>query len=71
MDEKIKGIDKKIDEKINGVEEKIKGIDKKIDEKINGWEKRLETSEFVSKASVTAIFIGFVSGVVKLLFFNK
>ena len=40
-------------------------------EKCDGWEKRLGNSEFISRASVTAIVIGFASGLAKFLFFSN
>ncbi|MBC6417443.1 MAG: hypothetical protein GDA44_00895 [Prochloron sp. SP5CPC1] len=53
----IKRLDQKIDSNFDNVTGEIKRLDQKIDLKIDGWKKRLETSEFVGKASVTAIFI--------------
>ncbi len=74
-------IDKKVDvgfAEVKGefkrIDVELKRIEEKLDNKLDGYGKRLEGAEFISRASVMAIFIGFaglVGGLAKLIFFSN
>ena len=70
---KVEGEFKRVDVELKRIEEKtdngMKEIKQTLDTKSNVWEKRLENAEFVGKATMTAIVIGFVGGLAKILFF--
>ena len=85
LKELILGLDKKVEVGLTEINAKVdvgfteikgelKRIEEKLDNKLDGYEKRLESAEFISRASVTAIFIGFaglVGGLAKLIFFSN
>ncbi len=88
LKELILGLDKKVDvgfakvdvgfAEVKGefkrIDVELKRIEEKLDNKLDGYEKRLASAEFISRASVTAIFIGFaglVGGLAKLIFFSN
>ena len=85
LKELILGLDKKVDVGLTEINAKVdvgfteikgelKRIEEKLDNKLDGYEKRLASAEFISRASVTAIFIGFaglVGGLAKLIFFSN
>ncbi len=71
-------IDKKVDvgfAEVKGefkrIDVELKRIEQKLDNKLDGYGKRLEGAEFISRASVTAIFIGLAGGLAKLIFFSN
>ncbi len=67
-------INAKVDVGIRSIKGELKRIEEKLDDKLDGYEKRLASAEFISRASVTAIFIGFaglVGGLAKLIFFSN
>ena len=64
----LNGEVKRLEEKLDT---KFEALEKKVDDKFDGWEKRLEFSEFISRGSVTAIFLGFVGAVAKFVFFSN
>ena len=53
------------------IDVELKRIEEKLDNKLDGYGKRLEGAEFISRASVTAIFIGLAGGLAKLIFFSN
>ena len=53
------------------IDVELKRIEQKLDNKLDGYGKRLEGAEFISRASVTAIFIGLAGGLAKLIFFSN
>ncbi len=67
----LKGELKQINVRMDGEFKCLNGEVKRLEDKFDSWEKRLQNAEFVSKASVTAIFLGFMSGLAKFLFFNN
>ena len=85
LKDQINNIDKKVDvgfakvevgfAEVKGefkrIDVELKRIEQKLDNKLDGYGKRLEGAEFISRASVTAIFIGLVGGLAKLIFFSN